>query len=374
MPVTSNSPSARCRDSSISRACGSWSIAPTAPAYKVAPAALWELGAEVVSVGVEPNGFNINHEVGSTAPEALIHKVRELRADMGIALDGDADRVLIVDEPTEDVADRDRHCVGGATTREGHGRMSRPARLRGARHGEQLRDLLAVADQRVRTAGPGHHAAGLPRHLQEDRAVGRYLLFGLDHFRTTAPAASGAGRFGRARAGDAFGSQPLVRGGQPFQLGFEVGDDLVRSSPGRVRALARCSSVSRTIVNSDARQGTGFASSTASCSGVATPSASAPTYMSNCHGARSSTPINGFTRLHLPVAGGFGVHPRRSAGGSCHFRVPPARRPRRCRPVSMHCAVGTIAAAKCSDRHGAGGHAPSEVDRGSGGVNPAAGG
>src|SRR6478752_5521427 len=69
--------------------------------YKVAPAALWELGAEVVSVGVEPNGFNINHEVGSTAPDALIAKVRELRADVGIALDGDADRVIIVDEKGE---------------------------------------------------------------------------------------------------------------------------------------------------------------------------------------------------------------------------------------------------------------------------------
>jgi phosphoglucosamine mutase len=66
--------------------------------YKVAPEALWELGAEVFSIGVEPDGFNINHEVGSTAPEALIQKVREVRADIGIALDGDADRVLIVDE------------------------------------------------------------------------------------------------------------------------------------------------------------------------------------------------------------------------------------------------------------------------------------
>ena len=67
-------------------------------AYKVAPETLWELGAEVIAMGVEPDGFNINKEVGSTAPEALIRKVRELRADIGIALDGDADRVLIVDE------------------------------------------------------------------------------------------------------------------------------------------------------------------------------------------------------------------------------------------------------------------------------------
>ena len=67
-------------------------------AYKVAPLALWELGADVVSIGVEPNGFNINKECGSTDPEALCEKVREVRADIGIALDGDADRVLIADE------------------------------------------------------------------------------------------------------------------------------------------------------------------------------------------------------------------------------------------------------------------------------------
>ena len=66
--------------------------------YRVAPDALWELGAEVISIGVEPDGFNINRECGSTAPDALCRKVREMRADIGIALDGDGDRVLIVDE------------------------------------------------------------------------------------------------------------------------------------------------------------------------------------------------------------------------------------------------------------------------------------
>ncbi|MCB5177555.1 phosphoglucosamine mutase [Microvirga lenta] len=71
--------------------------------YKVAPEALWELGADVISIGVEPNGFNINQDVGSTAPDALINKVREVRADVGIALDGDADRVLIVDEKGQKV-------------------------------------------------------------------------------------------------------------------------------------------------------------------------------------------------------------------------------------------------------------------------------
>jgi phosphoglucosamine mutase len=67
-------------------------------AYKVAPEALWELGAEVIAIGVDPDGFNINHRVGSTSPQALRDKVRELRADVGIALDGDADRVIMVDE------------------------------------------------------------------------------------------------------------------------------------------------------------------------------------------------------------------------------------------------------------------------------------
>ena len=66
--------------------------------YQVAPNALWELGAEVVKIGVEPDGRNINDKCGSTSPEALCAKVRELRADIGIALDGDADRVVIVDE------------------------------------------------------------------------------------------------------------------------------------------------------------------------------------------------------------------------------------------------------------------------------------
>ena len=67
-------------------------------AYKVAPAVLWELGADVVNIGVEPNGTNINHECGSTAPEAMQRRVRDVRADFGIALDGDADRVVMADE------------------------------------------------------------------------------------------------------------------------------------------------------------------------------------------------------------------------------------------------------------------------------------
>jgi phosphoglucosamine mutase len=67
-------------------------------AYKVAPTALWELGAEVIQIGHEPDGLNINEECGSTHPQAMCGKVKELRADIGIALDGDADRVIIADD------------------------------------------------------------------------------------------------------------------------------------------------------------------------------------------------------------------------------------------------------------------------------------
>ena len=94
-------------------------------AYKVAPAALWELGAEVFSIGVEPNGFNINQDVGSTSPEALAAKVREMRADIGIALDGDADRVLLVDERGH-LVDGDQLMAVVAQSWKEDGRLSRP--------------------------------------------------------------------------------------------------------------------------------------------------------------------------------------------------------------------------------------------------------
>jgi phosphoglucosamine mutase len=91
-------------------------------AYKVAPIALWELGAEVFTIGVEPDGFNINDKVGSTAPEALRAKVKEHRADIGIALDGDADRVIIVDENGE-VVDGDQLMAVIAQSWSARGRL-----------------------------------------------------------------------------------------------------------------------------------------------------------------------------------------------------------------------------------------------------------
>ena len=91
----------------------------------MAPEALWELGAEVIPIGVEPDGFNINHECGSTAPEALCRKVREMRADIGIALDGDADRVLIADERGH-IVDGDQLLAVIAESWKDDGRLAKP--------------------------------------------------------------------------------------------------------------------------------------------------------------------------------------------------------------------------------------------------------
>jgi len=76
-------------------------------AYKTAPEVLLELGAEIIPIGVSPNGFNINKDVGSTSLNAAAEMVRSTRADVGIALDGDADRVMILDERGQ-VADGDQ--------------------------------------------------------------------------------------------------------------------------------------------------------------------------------------------------------------------------------------------------------------------------
>ena len=72
-------------------------------AYTVAPSCLWELGADLETIGVSPNGFNINDGVGSTHPDALRRKVLESGAHAGIALDGDADRLIMIDEKGETV-------------------------------------------------------------------------------------------------------------------------------------------------------------------------------------------------------------------------------------------------------------------------------
>jgi phosphoglucosamine mutase len=94
-------------------------------AYRVVPEALWELGADVVPIGVEPDGFNINRDCGSTEPAALCAKVKEMRADIGIALDGDADRVIISDERGH-LVDGDQLLAVIAASFQEDGRLAKP--------------------------------------------------------------------------------------------------------------------------------------------------------------------------------------------------------------------------------------------------------
>ena len=92
-------------------------------AYKVAPSALWELGADVVAIGVTPNGTNINDGVGSTAPQTLAETVVASGADIGIALDGDADRLIVVDE-TGTIVDGDQLMATIAASWARQGRLA----------------------------------------------------------------------------------------------------------------------------------------------------------------------------------------------------------------------------------------------------------
>ncbi|WP_294927389.1 phosphoglucosamine mutase [uncultured Paracoccus sp.] len=93
-------------------------------AYRAAPDVLWELGAEVIPLGVDPNGFNINDGVGSTHPQTCAEAVRRHGAHLGISLDGDADRLMLIDE-TGHVADGDQIMALLAD------RWARQGRLRG---------------------------------------------------------------------------------------------------------------------------------------------------------------------------------------------------------------------------------------------------
>ena len=94
-------------------------------AYKVAPKALYELGAEVIPIGVEPNGFNINQEIGSTDTRVLKQEVLKYRADLGIALDGDADRVVLIDEKGQAI-DGDQVMALIATSWKKKGLLAKP--------------------------------------------------------------------------------------------------------------------------------------------------------------------------------------------------------------------------------------------------------
>lgn len=128
-------------------------------AYKVAPEALWELGAEVISIGDEPDGLNINRDVGSTHPHALQAKVREMRADIGIALDGDADRVMIVDEKGHAV-DGDQLMAVIAESWHQDGRLSKPG-------------IVATI---MSNLGLERHLAGLGLSMARTAVGDRYVL------------------------------------------------------------------------------------------------------------------------------------------------------------------------------------------------------
>ena len=183
-------------------------------AYRVAPETLWELGAEVVAMGVEPDGFNINRDVGSTAPEALIRRVRELRADIGIALDGDADRVLIVDEKGRAVDGDQLMAVVGALVERGRPPVA--ARSRRDHHVEPRPRALPVRHRADARAHRGRRPLRARIHARarlqpRRRAVRPHHPLGLHDDRRRAPRRPAAAR--RAEASRQAGERglPLLR-------------------------------------------------------------------------------------------------------------------------------------------------------------------
>jgi phosphoglucosamine mutase len=128
-------------------------------AYKVAPAVLWELGADIVAMGVTPDGTNINQDCGSTEPQALSNNVRETRADFGIALDGDADRVVMCDEKGN-IIDGDQILALIAKS------WSKKGKLKGA----------GVVGTVMSNAGLEHYLHSLSLGLARSKVGDRYVL------------------------------------------------------------------------------------------------------------------------------------------------------------------------------------------------------
>ena len=128
-------------------------------AYKVAPEVLWELGADIVAMGVTPDGTNINLDCGSTAPQAMCARVRETRADLGIALDGDADRVVMADEKGEIIdGDQILALIAKSWSKSG-----------------KLKDTGVVGTV-MTNAGLDHYLASLDLKLARARVGDRYVL------------------------------------------------------------------------------------------------------------------------------------------------------------------------------------------------------
>ena len=128
-------------------------------AYQVAPSAIWELGAEVITLGVTPNGTNINDGVGSTSLEAVKAKVVETGADIGIALDGDADRLIVIDEKGEAI-DGDQIMASIAT------RMAEKQILRGG----------GVVATVMSNLGLERYLEGMGLTLERTKVGDRYVL------------------------------------------------------------------------------------------------------------------------------------------------------------------------------------------------------
>jgi phosphoglucosamine mutase len=127
--------------------------------YEVAPSALWELGAEVIAIGVTPNGLNINEGCGSTDPNLLRSTVLEAGADIGLALDGDADRLIVVDELGETVnGDQLMALIGSSWHRRG--------RLRGG----------GVVSTIMSNLGLERFLEGLGLKLERTQVGDRYVL------------------------------------------------------------------------------------------------------------------------------------------------------------------------------------------------------
>ncbi len=128
-------------------------------AYRTAPSVLWELGAEVIAIGTEPNGTNINDQCGSTHPQAMCNKVIETRADIGIALDGDADRLIICDEQGK-IIDGDQVMATIATNWHENERLKGDA-------------LVATI---MSNLGLEHHMKSLGLRLERTQVGDRYVV------------------------------------------------------------------------------------------------------------------------------------------------------------------------------------------------------
>jgi phosphoglucosamine mutase len=128
-------------------------------AYHLAGDLFWELGADVVKIGCQPNGLNINDGCGSTHPETLKATVLEQRADLGIALDGDADRIVLLDERGQ-LVDGDQILALIAREWQAEGRLSRPG-------------IVATV---MSNLGLERYLSGLGLRLERTRVGDRYVV------------------------------------------------------------------------------------------------------------------------------------------------------------------------------------------------------